>query len=188
MRHFSSNGDPTHSSRPPSSGVRGAIDSLVQGALVELFSAYSVALAPTARQLRSVVPSLPEVSGSVGFTAPKGQGRVTLSLPAAVMNLMPASAGRAAHGDWVRELTNQLIGRIKNRLLQFNVRLLVGISVSVDSAELVRALVPSPGLRIYQARTLRGGVIVTAEGLPNESELVWVGQSNLRAEGDMILF
>src|SRR4051812_22346318 len=108
---------------PPASGVRGTLDSLVQGSLVELFAAYAVAVAPLPRQTRHTTPTLPDISAAIPFTnvARGVQGRLTLSLPTHVLDRMPASAGGTLKSDWARELTNQLMGRIKNRLLQFNV-------------------------------------------------------------------
>ena len=176
------------SSRPPASGVRGALDALVQGSLVDLFAAYSVAVAPLPRQSRQAAPTLPDISACVGFTLDGEPGRLTLSLPPLVLDLMPPSAGGTLKSDWARELGNQLMGRVKNRLLQFNVRLQVGVSAIVDSSKLRRQLESSLELRVYNGRTLRGEVVVTAEGLPQESKLVYVGQIAARSEGDAILF
>lgn len=176
------------SSRPPASGVRGALDALIQGSLVDLFAAYSVAVAPLPRQTRQMAPILPDISASVGFTHNGAPGRLTLSLPARVLDLMPPSAGGQLKSDWARELANQLIGRIKNRLLQFNVRLQVGVSSISDSTKLSRQLESSLDLRVYAGRTLRGEVVVTVDGMPEESTLSYVGQSAARSEGEAILF
>jgi hypothetical protein len=176
------------SSRPPASGVRGALDALVQGSLVDLFSAYSVAVAPRPRQARQLAPTLPDICASVGFSHARRQGKLTLSLPARVIDLMPVSTDAHLKSDWARELANQLIGRIKNRLLHFNVRLQVGASILVDAQTRMRELESSVDFRVYAGRTLHGEIVVTLEGLPDESHLVYVGQANARSEGDAILF
>jgi hypothetical protein len=179
------------SSRPPSSGLRGALDSLVQGSLVELFAAYSVAVAPLPRLLRHSETTLPDISAAIGFTHldTTGQvGRLTLSVPTLVLDRMPLSAGGALKNDWARELANQLMGRIKNRLLQFNVRLQVGASTLIDSASLAHQLENSLDTRVYAGRTLRGATVVTIEGLPDDSNLVYVGNRKVGCEGDAILF
>lgn len=179
------------SSLPPASGVRGALDSLVQGSLVELFAAYSVAVAPLPRQLRMVATTLPDISAAISFTqlGTSGQaGRLTLSVPTPVLDRMPLSAGGALKSDWARELTNQLMGRIKNRLLQFNVRLQVGVSTLIDSASLSHQLGNLLETRVYAGRTLRGEIVVTIDGLPDDSELVYVGTNKAGSEGDAILF
>jgi len=179
------------SSRPPSAGVRGALDSLVQGALVDLFAAYAVAVAPLPRQLRMVATTLPDISAAMAFTVlgtTGRKGRLTLSIPTSVLDRMPLSAGSALKADWTRELTSQLMGRVKNRLLQFNVRLQVGVSTLIDSKNLAHQLATAHDTRVYAARTLRGEAVVTIDGLPEDSELIYVGNNNQASEGDAILF
>lgn len=186
---------PAHASEPAPissvapSGVRGAIDSLVQSALVELFAAYDVAVAPLPRASQHRPPAVPEVSAAVAFTL-RGRfgppGRITLSLPSAVLDVMMKSGGSKT--DWTRELANQLIGRIKNRLLQFSARIEVGVSSSVDSGALSNHLGRAGSARIYAGRTLRGEILVTLEGMPEESQLIYVGPVNVASEGSTILF
>ena len=188
MRNFPAPKRHLQSSRPPASGVRGTLDSLVQGSLVDLFSAYSVALAPLPRQAKQQSLTLPDISAVVPFTRDGQQGRVSLSLPTRVLELMPASADGSLNSDWARELANQLTGRIKNRLLQFNVRLQVGVSIAIESSKLARQLESVPELRIYRGRSLRGEVLVTLDGMPDDAHLVYVGQVTPRNEGDTILF
>jgi len=170
---------------------RGAIDSLVQVSLVELFQAYGVAVAPLPKSARERQPALPDVSAMIGFhTEARRPGRLTLSLPTAVLGLMRGenSDSTLRHGDWARELTNQLMGRIKNRMLQFSVRLQAGLPANLESKLLESQLRSSATMRAYAGRTLRGEVVVTLEGMPDESELTYVGPVRVASEGDTILF
>ena len=176
---------PPHS---PQVGLRGALDSIVQGSLVDLFAAYSVALAPLPRTPRALSPSPTDITARVLFNRPRGVGRVTLSVPVLVLDDMSRAAAGALRTDWARELANQLTGRIKNRLLQFNVRLQLGASAIVDPGKVVSELTGVDARRFYAARTLRGQVLMCAEGLPEDSELVYVGGAMTAAEGDTILF
>jgi hypothetical protein len=170
-------------------GVRGAIDSLVLGSLVDLFQAYGVAVAPLPRIAAGRAPTIPELSAVIAFTrAGSGSGRLTLSVPAAVLDLTRGGGGSGMRTDWVRELTNQLMGRVKNRLLHFSARVEVGPLNALDSKQVVAHLERSQKTRVYAGRTLRGEVVVTIEGLPEESELVYVGAGNLPAEGDALFF
>jgi hypothetical protein len=177
-------------SAPAPSGIRGAIDSLVQSSLVELFAAYDIAVAPLPRysQLQRV-PPVPEVSAAANFML-RGRfgppGRLTLSLPTAVLENM--KNGSSLKGDWTRELASQLIGRIKNRLLQFSVRIDVGVTSALDSKALAGHLSKAQGARIYTGRTLRGEILVSLEGTPDESQLIYVGPVNVATEGTGILF
>jgi hypothetical protein len=173
---------------PPA--TRGAIDSLVQGSLVELFAGHQVAVAPLPRYSAAPVPHLPDVSVAVAFSyIADGQqvGRLTLSMPSALLDQMRGLDGTAVKLDWARELGNQLMGRIKNRLLPFDLRLAIGALTALDSAALERQLQNGGGVRIYTARSLRGTVVVTLQGLPEEYKLVYVGAPP-PAEGSVIWF
>lgn len=175
----------------PASGVRGAIDSLVQSSLVQLFGAYNVAVAPLPRLPQHHLPQMLDISAAVGLSRRGGApGRLTLSAPSELLQGMGRGpiGGRALLGDWARELANQLAGRIKNRMLQFNVRLDLGTSHIVDSKALASQLALSPSVRMYPGRTLRGEVLVSLTGLPDESELTYVGPANVASEGAVILF
>ena len=180
---------------PPSSSssaaVRGAIDTLVQGSMVELFQAYSVALAPQPRNPRDPLPKLFEICAYIGFSfgSQKRSGRLTLSLSAAVVDIMKVDVGSTRQADWARELCNQLMGRIKNRMLPFNVRLQAGLPSTIDAKLLEEQLRSAAPARVYVGRTLRGDVLVTLDGMPHEAELVYVGPSpNVPAEGDTLFF
>ncbi len=173
---------------PSANGVRGAIDALVQGSLVDLFSAYSVALAPLPRSARAALPSLSDICAGVTFTHAGRTGRIALGVPGAVLDEMARVAPGSLRADWVRELANQLTGRIKNRLLQFNVRLQLGTSIVLDPSQLTQQITGRRDCRTYAARTLRGQVVTNVDGLPDESELTYVGAVNIAAEGDAILF
>jgi hypothetical protein len=179
-------------SGPPSSTAkpqRGAIDSLVQASLVELFQAYGIALAPIPKSIRDRPPPLPDVSAMIGFsTDARRPGRLTLSLPSAVLGLMKGDVQGFRQGDWARELTNQLMGRIKNRMLQFSVRLQAGLPSNVESKLLESQLQGAGPTSFYMGRTLRGEVVVTLEGMPHESELTYVGTGRIPSEGETILF
>jgi hypothetical protein len=171
-------------------GARGAIDSLVQGSLVELFAAHQVAVAPLPRSSALRVPSLPDVSVAVAFSygaRAEQTGRLTLSTPSAVLEQMRGPDGTAVKLDWARELGNQLMGRIKNRLLPFDLRLTIGALAALDSTALERQLQSGGSVRIYTARSLRGNVVVTLQGLPEEYKLVYVGAPPA-AEGSLIFF
>lgn len=159
---------------PPSS-VRFTIDALIQASLVDLCSAYGVALAPLPRHT-PLPPSAPEVAVAVAF---RGWGNaaasLTLSLPSALLERMKSQESTSVRLDWARELTNQLIGRIKNRLLLFGVRLEIGALTLVDSHLLRRKLQEGSTSRTYAGRTLCGVVLVTVHGLPRDLALTYVG-------------
>ena len=186
-----SNGRP---SLPATPSLRGIIDALLQGSLVDLFQAYGVALAPLPRSTRSVSDHDPALCASIDFaSATDGKcadirGRLSLSIPIKVFETLrsdPSSEKQRA--DWARELVNQLMGRLKNRLLPFGAKLRAGLPTSIDREALEIQLAASINPRVYRARTLRGEVVATLDGTLNESELAYAGPA-LAAEGELLLF
>lgn len=167
----------------PRSGVRVSIDALVQASLVELFNAYGVAVAPLPRS--SKAPTLPDVCVAAAFRSGADSGRVTLSLPSELLDHMKGAETTAVRQDWARELANQLVGRIKNRLLPFGIRLDIGALTLLDPKRLQHQLEQQPAARVYAGRSLRGPVLVTVQGLPHDSALSYVG-GVAAAEGAML--
>lgn len=174
-------------SNPP-----GAVDALVEGALVDLFDAYSVALRDVARASQEAFERQ-ELTASIGFTRDPEAGhshhggRLALSMPIAVFGLMNTGVtGALGCEDWARELANQLMGRIKNRLLQLGTTVQIGLPVICSSAENPRPY--SPSLQIYTGRTPSGAIFVTLDGMPAESELSRTPLEGIALEGDAIFF
>jgi hypothetical protein len=176
MRLLPGSQTPTQSSfGEPKSGVRVLVDSLVQASLVDLFEAYGVAFAPLPCSAFAA-SAAPEVSVAAAFrSGGGGGGRLTLSLPAALLEHMKREEVTSVRIDWARELANQLLGRIKNRLLPFGVRVEIGLLTVLDPKLLQHQLHDVSGQRVYVGRTLRGPVLVTARGLPEDSSLSYVG-------------
>ncbi len=175
-------------SRPATGGAapRGAVNSLVQGSLVDLFAAYNVGLAPLPATWGTSWP-VPEVSAAAVFKQ-RGTGepgKLTLSLTTSLLDQMKGAEATAVKMDWARELTSQLLGRIKNRLLQFGVQLEIGALSLLAAPAVEERLKGVQGIRVYAARTLRGLVLVTLQGLPEDSTLSYVGTSST-AEGTLI--
>lgn len=184
---------------PPAStgvGLRGTVDALLQGALVDLFQAYGVALAPLPRDTYGEPNQYPDLSALIGFTCAgngsSASGKLSLSVPSPLFDIMrgdSAHLGRAA--DWMRELANQLMGRFKNRLLPYGTTLQAGLPGSIGREALEAQLTRATNLRVYRARTLRGEVVATLDGTLRDAELCYVGQPNEAkpaAEGELILF
>ena len=180
---------------PSPANLRGIIDALMQGSLVELFQAYGVALAPLPRDARGESHRPEESSAVISFGSasdgrcPNASGRLTLSIPNGVLDSMQRDAAQPTrHADWSRELINQLMGRFKNRLLPFGARLKAGLPSSIDRETLDTQQALTGSRRVYRARTLRGEVIATLEGTLKESELSYVGGAPVAMEGELVMF
>ena len=154
------------------SAARGTLDSFVQGALVDLFAAYSVALAPVPWASAAHGPP-PDVSVAALFThgGSRTPCKLVLSLPRALLDQMKAGEVTAVKMDWARELTSQFLGRIKNRLLTFSVRLEIGALSVLERPMVEHHRTSAIGKRLYVGRTLRGVVLATVQGLPDDSAL-----------------
>jgi hypothetical protein len=129
---------------------------------VELFHSIGVALAPLQRS-GGAIPSREhfESVGVVPFAAPKTNGTLMLSMNDEVYGLLaPPVLTASAKNDALRELTNQLIGRIKNRLMQFQAILRVGLP-STTRKELLKQRPSATASTCYRFRTLRGEIVVT---------------------------
>lgn len=158
--------------------------------MVDLFAAYDVALAPFPANHGASFDAVPEVTIAMAFASPQKpgeRGRVTLSFPAALLDQMQGAANSPIKQDWARELTNQLVGRIKNRLIPYGFLLDVGALTHVDQKSLEYELNDPKELRIYAARSMQGLVLATIKGMPKDSELAYLGQAPA-TEGSVIWF
>jgi len=90
--------------------------------------------------------------------------------------------------DFVRELTNQLMGRVKSRLIPFQVLLDIGLPTLVNADLLKRKLDDSATARLFVFRTLRGDVIAGIDGNLDQLQLTYSGKGEHGSEGDVILF
>lgn len=175
---------------------RAVMDTIVQGALVDLLQSCGVAVAPQPRgRLNLAELVIPEVSSAIGFTLAQtasvtpSPGRLTLSLPESLFGIMkPDTVRRPQPFDWVRELTNQLAARIKHRLLPLGAAMhpMLPSLLTREALEAVRPRFPT--MRVYLGRTLRGDVLVTLDMIIDESRLNYTGPVDIGNAGDVIVF
>ena len=98
------------------------IGTLGASACVELFGAYGVELSPGAKEWGSGDERL--LTGSVGFVGRRVRGTCLLAAPTAPLKLSCPEEGGALR-DWVGELANQFVGRLKSKLLARGVEIFV---------------------------------------------------------------
>lgn len=121
-------GDRAHSRRSPAQTFVGdlvedtiatisLVDGLVQDATRALFDNYGVKIELDGIQVSKILKSSHLLS-VIGFSSEGLSGSLLLALPQAVVErTLPAPNGGAA--DWSGELANQLLGRLKNQLLNY---------------------------------------------------------------------
>jgi hypothetical protein len=176
--------------RPTGSAPRQVLDIILQSCTVELFHALGVAVAPVARSWTASSPREHfDLVGAASFSDPKANGTLVLSMNEGVYALFPQPAETLnARSDLLRELTNQLIGRIKNRLLQFQLVLRVGLPTVVRKQMLEQQFGSVTPFAAYVFRTIRGEVVMTVHGLIDESALNYAARMEIPREGAFIEF
>jgi hypothetical protein len=130
-----------------------------------------------------------ELVGVMAFSGQSGNGRATLSLETPVYKQFSGpDANAAGLHDVLRELTNQLVGRIKNRLMQFQVVLRIGLPSAMSPDALSRQRPPTANAVTYLFRTLRGEIVVTMDGGIDEESLSYSSAIHILKEGEFVAF
>jgi hypothetical protein len=183
----------------PAVASQGIVDSIVQGSTVDLFEVYGVAVAPRARTKGSAARrQSSEYTGVIGFDGPassgqsipsRRRGELMLDIPLTVLTQLKTAPGISIQTmDWIRELTNQLAGRIKNRLLRFHYDLQAGLPTVLERRMLEHRPALSESATFYGFRTMRGEVQVILDGTIDESTFAYAGDIVMPSEGDVIIF
>jgi hypothetical protein len=117
-------------------------------------------------------------------------GSLALFIPHEVYGLARHPAQRPYEPkDWTRELCNQLLGRVKNRLHGCDIDLRTGLPTSVTGTLLDRHRAGGkPPEAFYGFRTLRGEITVSLAGHIDYTAIQYTGRRCAAREGDIILF
>ncbi|MCP4680395.1 MAG: chemotaxis protein CheX [Deltaproteobacteria bacterium] len=110
------------------SNLEEVLDSLAIDACSELLKAYDVSMSLESSATASTVKAVSR-GGVIGFSGEQIRGSLCLQLDEDVISRI----GLPGHdrNDWIAELSNQLLGRIKNKLLKMQIVLGLGIPVAV---------------------------------------------------------
>lgn len=168
---------------------RALLATMIQGSTVDLFQASGVAVAPVPTSRRDLDDVRPRaLMGRIQFNAPAMLGTLGLLVPKDVFELVKQDPSRPFSGvDWVQENANQLLGRLKSRLLPFQVTLRMGLP-QMMTPQALETSVARGLLGVYRFRTLRGEVTVTLDGKVEYSKLEYSGVCAGLTEGDIIVF
>ena len=150
---------------------------------VELFAAYGVTLKPHASEF--IVSDEVLLSGVIGFVGHALRGSCLL-----VGNRSPielSSPQKRLTRDWVGELTNQLVGRLKRKFLGFGLE--VALTTPVVLSGLHLRPMPRGKLSPRTFRTESGSIMVWVEVEAEPGfELGPAVSGSTNAEGDVLLF
>jgi len=168
------------------------LDAAVEAAALALFDSLGIPLESEA----SVGRSDDNIGASIGFTSPKLKGALVLiSTRALVARALPSEVREGASeeqiSDWMGELANQLLGRIKNKLLALGVALEMSTPTVIWGLELASKDTRSRLRRRFAFR--HGGqplsVFVDAVSAPDfEFTVSEAAQGPGIAEGELTLF
>ncbi|MBI2389575.1 MAG: hypothetical protein HYV09_08265 [Deltaproteobacteria bacterium] len=165
------------------------LDLIVQRSTLELLEAIGVPAAPRLAG-PSQAPMSGQFAGLVRFSAPAFRGALSLTVPTKILaRTVRASANEATLLDWLRELTNQLMGRLKNKLVRYQLLVRVAASTSGSAATMETQFRPIKGSeRVYMFRTMTDDVVVRLRGELDDKALVFSSTAEVIDEGDVILF
>jgi hypothetical protein len=80
------------------------------------------------------------LAAAVGFAGPSLNGTLAVAVPRRLLDaLYPLHNDKGvpvAHGDWIGELGNQLLGRVKNKLVVYGVDMRLGTPAVVEGRDL----------------------------------------------------
>jgi len=186
-----SSGESLPAARAAPGAIRPLIDALLQSSTVELFQSRGIAVAPLPSSVGNPHRAAYfNVAGVVSLTSAKAAGNLSLSWEDSVFSLFTPPVPPSSRGarDLLRELTNQLAGRVKNRLLNFALLLNIGVPTVLSGPAFERQRARRESEIIYAFRTLRGEIIVTLDLQIDPDGLSYSGTSRVAKEGDFIAF
>jgi len=108
------------------------IDGLVLDSTRALFENYGVKLDLDGSSISRTLPLI-ELISTIGFSSPTLSGSLLLAMPNSVLQ-RTLTTSEANLADWSGELANQLLGRLKNQLLNYQVTINMALPVVVFGA------------------------------------------------------
>jgi hypothetical protein len=172
--------------------ARTAIDTILQSSAVELFHSQGVAVAPLRPVPLGTQQRYYDWVGLLHFEAANLSGVLTVSTPMAIWSSretqVNAPSDAETLADWHRELANQLMGRIKNRLLKFQLVMRPRLPSALSGAALELHRKRSASDILYRFRALRGDILVVVDAPLERAILAYSGDAQIAREGELILF
>jgi hypothetical protein len=169
---------------------RSIVSLIAQRSCIELFAAYGVAVAP--------VPQLPgrpverpgdHLVGMVQVSAPNRRGIIQISAsPATLVRMKPGTKDTRSQLDWMRELANQVSGRIKNKLTRYQLCIQVGLPTATTSTSTNGNQIMKDTDLLFVFHTLREKVLLGITGGFDDTGLVLQADAPPVTEGEILLF
>jgi CheY-specific phosphatase CheX len=113
------------------------LGTIIREVTPQLFQAYGTRLTPESDGGPPSDAEHPELAGVLGFVGERLHGTITLATSRDVMRgVIETIPGVESVEDWLAELTNQLLGRVKGRLLHCGAPVMSSTPVVVAGNEL----------------------------------------------------
>ena len=166
------------------------IDGLVQDSTRSLFNDYGLAMNLDGSPVAKTLPTV-QLIAMIGFSSNALSGSLLMALPNEILErTLPAPDSNLA--DWGGELANQLLGRLKNQLLHYQVAINLSLPVVVTGGGFSLPAKTRMVTRYMSFVSEVGRMFVRMEMeiLPNV-ELVREQQKSAEAgmdEGELLLF
>jgi chemotaxis protein CheX len=123
------------------------IDGFIASSAQELFKSHGMEIAPSSRRLACVEDPL---TATIGFTSADLRGLLVLTLGRGTAaqclpsTLRSAEPGDEILADWTGELSNQMLGRLKNRFRTVGIDISLSTPIVFMGKEMRHFLNPSP--------------------------------------------
>ena len=166
------------------------IDGLVQDSTRSLFTDYGLAMNLDGSPVAKTLPSV-QLIAMIGFSSDALSGSLLIALPNEILQrTLPAPDSNLA--DWGGELANQLLGRLKNQLLHYQVAINLSLPVVVSGGGFSLPAKTRQMTRYLSFVSEAGRMFVRMEmELLPDVELVREQQNSAEAgmdEGELLLF
>jgi hypothetical protein len=185
-------GNASNSPPPPRGADRTIVSLIVQRSTIELFGAYNVAVAPVpiaSADLRPDLRPTDHLVGMVQVTGTDRRGLLTMSTsPVTLARTRQLGPDIRAQLDWMRELTNQLAGRIKSKFARYRLPLQMGLPTALSSSAMDRNHLIHPTDLVLLFHTLRDQIVCTLSGGFDDTGLTLLSEPAVADEGEVILF
>jgi hypothetical protein len=119
--------------------------------------------------------------------------RIDQNLVISLHPLPPADISQPDLEDWCLELNNQLVGRVKNKLLNFGRALVVGLPVLLTGTNVTGVAAPNSEVHRYSVESANGQIVFTlatliAPGVELQEFEAASGDEAALVEGALALF
>jgi hypothetical protein len=167
---------------------RRMMDLVIQRSAVELFASIGIAIAPMPAVVANPRLGADDFVGIVQLSVNGARGSLAVAASLSTLSKAKGAVAAPSMQDWLRELVNQLAGRIKNRLARYQVSVDVSLPSALARSAFDRGFEIKGNTTVYAFRTIRDDIQVMLTGELGNIDLRFSGAEGVAEEGELILF